>query len=372
MKINKLILCSISAMVLIKVFWPEQPSTKQSTQKIPVKDVIVNHSIEAPSLAAKDAQPFQLVKAVNQDSWISEGARLQMVDVSQAYEENIRYPKYSKPLHKNDWNLLNPRAFVPSKMALDFNQGLSAAIVLSEYIVSRDDDLTVKVQVSGEALSSVTPEVISVYLSDKGKHTKTLALTSVVSSEGMLTYTGIMDKTLFSDIENSEVMIIAELDFNNDEQAKVSAVFKLMGTEATLTSISDSFVEGAHLIIPTSFDVSTPGYYRIEANLFDKASQTPISHLNSAFLLTKRENTGLLKIHASTLRSKGFVGPYILTDFNITRRPAKPGDKTGYGRSEEDSFAVQGFDFSLYSQEEYVDPKNQQRLEFLQKMAGIK
>jgi hypothetical protein len=372
MKLKKVIICSIFVMVLLNVLWPETPPTKQSVPQKPVKNVIANHKIETPPASVKGSPPFQLMKTVNQDSWISEGARLQMADISQAYEENIRYPKYSKPLHKNDWNLLNPRAFVPSTTSLDFNEGLSAAIVLSEYIVSRDEDLPVEVQVSGKALNSVTPEFISVYLSDKGKHTKALALTSVVSSEGMLTYSGIMDKTLFSDIANSEIMIIAELSFSNDEEAKVSAIFKLMGTEATLTSLSDSFVEGAHLMIPASFDVSTPGYYRIEANLFDKATQTPISHLNSAFLLTKLKNTGLLKIHASTLRSKGFVGPYILTDFNITRRPAKPGDTTGYGRSEEDSFAIQGFDFSFYSEADYVDLKNQQRLEFLQKMAGIK
>jgi len=372
MKINKVILCSISTVVLVGVFWPKESSTEQSTKQKPVKNVVVNTSVAAPPTSVTGSQPFKLVKAVNQDSWVSDGVRLQMVDVSQTYQENIRYPKYSKPLHKNDWNLLNPRAFVPTSMSLDFNEDLSAAIVLSEYIVSRDENLSVSVQVSGEALNNVTPEFVSVYLSDKGKQTKALELSSVVSSEGMLTYSGSLDKALFSDIENSEVILIAELEFNNDEQAKVSAVFKLMGTDATLTSISDSFVEGAHLMIPTSFDVSNPGYYRVEANLFDKKSQEPISHLNSAFLLTKRENTGLLKIHASTLRSKGFEGPYILTDFNITRRPAKPGDKTGYGRSEEESFTVEGFDFSLYSQEDYVDPKNQQRLEFLQKMAGIR
>jgi len=39
----------------------------------------------------------------------------------------------------------------------------------------------------------------------------------------------------------------------------------------------------------------------VEANLFDEESQAPISHLNSAFLLTARENSGLLKIHASVI-----------------------------------------------------------------------
>jgi hypothetical protein len=60
-----------------------------------------------------------------------------------------------------------------------------------------------------------------------------------------------------------------------------------------------------------------------------------------------------------------------LKDFDITRGPAHPGDKTGYGSSSSEEFSVQGFDLNSYSHEPYHDPKNQQRLEFLQKMAGI-
>jgi len=140
---------------------------------------------------------------------------------------------------------------------------------------------------------------------------------------------------------------------------------------ATLTHLNSSYVEGAHLVIPAHFDVSVPGYYRVQANLFDEKSQQPISHINTAFLLTKRQNSGMLKVHASTLRSKGFSGPYSLTHFDITRGPSKPGDKTGYGSSEEKSFKIEGFDLNSYSHEAYDDPKNRQRLEFLQKMAGV-
>jgi len=163
----------------------------------------------------------------------------------------------------------------------------------------------------------------------------------------------------------------AEIDFNGNSPAKISAVFKLAGTDATLTNLDEAYIDGAHLIIPAQFDVAVPGYYRIQANLYDSASQQPISHLNSAFLLTKRENSGLLKVHAVTLRSQGSPGPYQLRDINVTRGPEKPGDKTGYGFSKQSSYEVNGFDLSHYSDEEFVDPKNQQRLEFLQKMAGL-
>ena len=372
MKTNKVLLCSVFVLVLVGIFWLQKSSIKLSNDASKSQpQAKLELSEEKPILSA-DIQTQQIIKAAEQDTWISEGVRLQMADVSQTYAENIRYPKYSKPLHKNDWNLLNPRAFIPKSIPLDFNEGMSAAVILSEYIVNRDENLDVSIQVSGGNLEFIKPDVINLYLSDKGKKSKVLELTSGIISNDTLTYSGNINKAQFVELDNSEVMLTAELNFNTDDQAKVSAAFKLMGSDATLTSLNDSYVEGAHLMIPASFDIAKPGSYRVEANLFDKASDEPISHLNSSFLLSQNENTGLLKIHASTLRSKGCIGPYILTDFNITRRPEKPGDTTGYGHSKEDFFTVKGFDFSLYSEEDYIDPKNQQRLEFLQKMAGIK
>ena len=78
-----------------------------------------------------------------------------------------------------------------------------------------------------------------------------------------------------------------------------------------------------------------------------------------------------MKVHASTLRRTGNPGPYLLTGFDITRSPAKPGDRTGYGSSDLSSVHVQGFSLNSYSNEEYEDPKNRQRLEFLQRMAEV-
>ena len=368
------IICLLSTSLLITVYLKlSSPEiVKRAYEGLVLKQ---SHDKDFTTIDSKNApleSPPKLIKTVHQqDEWVVEGVRRQMTDISNAYAENIRYPKYSKPLHANDWNLLNPRAFIPKAIPLAFDEGISAAIVLSQYIVSREDNLEVSVQLSGESLTRVRPESVLVYLSGQDQVNDAFELRSYVSHKGVLTYSGVLDKSKFDDLDDSETMIVAEIHFENEVQANVSAAFKLVGTDALLTRLGSSYVEDAHLIVPAHFDVATAGYYRVEANLFDAASQTPISHLNSAFVLSKRENSGLLKIHASTLRSKGLVGPYILRDFNITRGPSRPGDKTGYGKSEKPSFTVQGFDFSLYSQESYEDPKNQQRLEFLQKMAGI-
>ncbi|MGB1222438.1 MAG: hypothetical protein ACPG43_12900 [Alcanivoracaceae bacterium] len=37
----------------------------------------------------------------------------QLEDIADAYRRSSRFPSYSRPLEASDWDLLNPRAFVP-------------------------------------------------------------------------------------------------------------------------------------------------------------------------------------------------------------------------------------------------------------------
>jgi hypothetical protein len=86
--------------------------------------------------------------------------------------------------------------------------------------------------------------------------------------------------------------------------------------------------------------------------------------------LSPQNNSGLLKVHAATLRAKQAAGPYVLKDFDIARMSDVPGELTTYGSSKFESFAVRGFALSSYSNEPYYDPAVQQKLEFLQKLAA--
>jgi len=344
--------------------------TDTSTDAVVYEDRIVRNSsqefgtnifLPGPNLPAENLNHSA------PDPWVYEAVKMQMVDVSNAYKENIRYPTYSKPLHENDWAQLNPRPFIAKEIPMGFDESISASIVLDHYIVNLGEDLPVSVKVTGDAKVSE----ILVFLQNDTDKKNAISLSKTTSDKTSVVYSGIIPSSTLADYQESEILILSDISFLNSETAKVSAVFKLVGTDATLLKLGASYVEEANLVIPAEFDVLVSGYYRVEANLFDQTTGQPISHLNSAFLLTRRENSGLIKVHSSTLRSKGSQGPYLMTDFNITRGPAKPSDKTGYGVSKEDSYEVKGFDLSFYNEEAYVDPQNQRRLEFLQKMAGV-
>jgi hypothetical protein len=324
---------------------------------------------------AKDALPAAVAKGLpapepeKDEVQIPEGIRYQMADIAEAYRKNMRFPKYSKPLHENDWNLLNPRAFISRDAPLKNKEGLSARMILDRYIVDQNKDLPVTVVISGQS-DGFFATVVDLSLSDK-EVTRTLTgLDETDGNETTSVYTGTVPADKLSGAGPGEVRLFAEISFANGERARAAAVVKLYENTATLTSLGKPYIDGADLVIPVCMNVEKPGRYRFRANLFDESGARPISHLNSVFPLTRENNRGLLRVHAATLRSQGDPGPYVLKDFDITIPSPKPGVRTAYASSAKESFTVQGFDLSFYSEEEYVDPKNQQRLEFLQKMAA--
>ena len=308
------------------------------------------------------------VETLPQDVFFTQAVKEQMADISDAFEENMRFPNYSKPLSENNWTLLNPRAFVPKTMPLAGLKNTSVEIIIPRFIVTRDESfpVTVKVISSGENAPLVQTLALSI-----SKKEYELPLKSSSASHNESEFSAFVSKSLLKSIKETDVIISANIVFDNLKKAKVSSLFKLVGNEVVLEDLSRSYVDGTDLVIPANFSVDISGHYRVQANLFDKESLTPISHLNNTFKLESGSDTGLLKVHAETLRSKGFAGPYLLKDFNITRSPSAPGEQTGYGTSKSESYDIQGYDLDSYSREKYEDKHSQQRLQFLQKMADI-
>lgn len=299
------------------------------------------------------------------DIVFTQAVKQQMADISEAFEENMRYPTYSKPLYTNDWTLLNPRAFIPKAVPLEGLEQASAEIIIPKYIVTRDESIPVTLKIMVNGANAPQAQQATLLLGSKQLE---IPLNASASEPA---FTATIPPTTLKNITEKDVVLSAEIVFDDFSRANVSTIFKLVGTEAVMNSLSSAYVEGADLVIPANFSVSESGHYRIQANLFDKATLSPISHLNATFKLSSGRDSGLLKVHAETLRSKGFAGPYLLQDLNITRSPATPGDQTGYGRSEHETYEVQGFDLDSYSREAYQDKHSQQRLQFLQKMAGL-
>ncbi len=302
--------------------------------------------------------------------FMDEGMRHQFQKVAQQYQQDIQFPSYSKPLKSTDWAQLNPLPFIPQRLALSASEDVSAEIVLPHYQITRGDELTVQVRIMGDQLHIGSVEATLAHAHQQSSSIVSVQLQQSTTQQSEYVYDGVVSRRQLESLDDGEILVRASIRLQESGVNDLVATFELSDSVAQLTEVGDAFIDGADLVIPLAFDVEEAGLYRVRANLFDQASGDPISHLNSAFKLSRFQNTGQLKAHAATLRHAGSGGPYVLTDISVIKAPETPGEKSAYGSSVAEEFPVSGFDLDAYSREEYQDPLNQKRLEFLQRMSS--
>jgi len=344
-----------------------QLSLEQTDQKPSVGDQTVYWDLSDSSLKTpkKEAVPANDVAL-----FMDEGVRYQFKQVSEQYQRDIQFPSYSKPLSKHDWAQLNPRPFVPHSVPLSGADSLSAEIVLDHFQTTREETLPVLVKVYGESERVTGVQINLSNVNESQGSFVTTALSNVEGETGEQWFQGEVKTAQLDKLSDGDVLIQAQLSFEQAEPAAISATFLLSDSVATLVGLEDSFVDGSDLIIPLEFDVEEDGLYRIRANLFDKSSDEPISHLNASFRLSSLNSSGQFNVHASVLRHSGSAGPYVLKDFSVIKSPETPGQKSAFGHTNAEQYEVSGFDLDSYSREEYQDELTQKRLEFLQKMSS--
>jgi hypothetical protein len=200
--------------------------------------------------------------------------------------------------------------------------------------------------------------------------TGSIALIAQPPGSGLQVFSGVIPASVLASVGEGEAGIEAMLTMTDGEAVTITSQLKVYVPEARLLYLGTPYVDGATLVIPAHFEVAQQGYYRVRANLFEQENERPVAHLNDAFMLDAQNSSGLLRVHAETLRAMQAPGPYLLTDFDITRSPARPGDKTGYGSSAKPAFPFTGFSLDSYSDEPFVDEASRQRQQFLDKLSG--
>lgn len=297
----------------------------------------------------------------------------QLAEIASAYQRDSRFPTYSQPLTDNDWSALNPRAFVPEERPLSNAPSLRVSIELPHYIVDSNRELPVQVIVVSDGSGSSAPPLkatsVQVLIRSRNASSPPVLLVKTRTQGNVDTFAATIPATALSPFANAEVEVAALLALSDGQSSSASTMIQLFQSTASLDAIGAAYTDGTHLFIPVFFQVMDAGMYRVQTNLFTQAGE-PVAHLNSTFTLSAGNVTGLLKVHATTLTEQGLAGPYVLTDINLMRMPAAPGEQTRYGSSQAESYPVNGFPLDSYSDEPYQDPAAQQRLEFLEKLSA--
>lgn len=323
----------------------------------------------AAALAALDITGDQPATADPAQTGPANPMAEQLAEIARTYRDNSRFPPYSKPLTSNDWSALNPRAFSATELPLENAPSLRVSIELPAFIIDRNQDLPIRVIVASEAGATVRASAGQILLRQGQTMTEPVLLASQGAQGNVEVFAVTVPATTLSQLAEGETEVAARLTLSDGQPASVVSLMRLYQSTASLTGLGASYVDGADLVIPTYFTVVDPGLYRLQGNLFSAGGE-PVSHLNNTLSLTAGNSTGLLRVHSSVLREVQQAGPYLLTDINLMRMPAAPGDPTRYGSSVAEQYQVGGFALDAYSDEPFQDPAAQQRLEFLERLSS--
>lgn len=302
-----------------------------------------------------------------QEKLMEEAIANQLKQATEAYKFNAQFPPYSKPLYKENWDLLNPRAFIPRKQSISSNPDISGSLVLDKYIIAKEDPLEVKVKISTaeENLSSIQSIIANIEDSDISQ-----SLIQTSFENGVATYSGQVSISDLGQERVNEGSITADIQLQNGDVKTLSARFKYHTTVARVQNVGDAYVDGSDLKIPVDINVTEQGKYRVQANLFDKNNDKPVAHLTDAYEADEGINSVNLKAHINALKVSGSAGPYYLSNITISKVSTHPGEKQEYGVALNEQFPIKGFDLSIYDEDNYRNPKYKDSIQFLERVSG--
>lgn len=279
-----------------------------------------------------------------------ESVTSQLAQISDAYEAEIQYPPYSKPITASSKSYLEPNYFnVVDVPVLDGAHTASISLAKFRFfypepvVVSLNTKLAVS-NINYEFYEPTSMQVLAIEQTDN----KTLVIQT-------------------SEDWPQEIRIKATIDFEQGSDI-LTTDFNFFVPSARLLSAGAPTSEAADMLIPVQMEVKQGGIYRVRANLYSQHGDV-IAALNGKSKLAEGNDELVLKAHHSVL--SGTDGLYLLKDWVIEKMSGFPGEKASYGISEQDTIPLAPFDLSTLSQEPYSpSAEEQQRLKFLRQAAN--
>jgi hypothetical protein len=147
--------------------------------------------------------------------------------------------------------------------------------------------------------------------------------------------------------------------------------FRYAVASAQVVGVRPTYVEGPNLVIPLQLNVYQSGYYFIGGVLEDQQTSQPLIQLQSEARLGQGNAVLALNAHIAALRQQGSEGPYVLRSIKIHRSSEVGEIYDSPASSAQTRFNVQGFPFSEFDDQAYVDEHGQESADFLEDTASL-
>lgn len=283
------------------------------------------------------------------------------------YADNIRFPIHSQPVR----NLEDVRAFKPfeqSQVSTPFPEGsndenpirINAATDTFQYFLG--DTINIKVEVI-DAPNSALVTVEGTLSGSNGE----IAIEApfIETNQGSNIFTNRIDTQQFNSALLSSEMLVKLNVVVGNRDLNTTVPFRYSIAAAQVSGVQQSRPEGPELIVPVELTVFEDGYYFIRGLLTDQATGRPLIQLQAESRLTTGRGIINLKAHISALQAQQSEGPYLLQNIN-GYRGAEVGEALDTPTSvTQPQFSLDGFPFTDYDSEEFIDTLAQERLEFL-------
>ena len=344
----------------------EQAGQQQKTpDAAPLKDSV--ELVEVPVSAAPQVAGIEPSSADNPFLEVETKARL--IQIADSFAEDVQYPVYSKPIRNQDeLQKYLPNTTVADSVPLDAKNENSPRVSLK----------TSKLQYfSGEPIQAVA--FVEGQLSAQSvqvearlvMHGQLLSQTEAepVESAQHRFQIHIDPATFEVASEMAELRLIASFDIDG-EHYEIGSPVKYVRVSSAIDYVASPEVVDSVLQIPVFVTTSAPGFHQLSAILYNAENGQPLIHLNAEKELLVERDFIPLQAHIAAFKASGHEGPYLLKDFSLTRMPSEPDYTTRYGSVPSEAVQLDGFSFSDYRDEPYIDEQAQERVEFLKKLGG--
>ncbi len=305
-----------------------------------------------------------------ENPYLNREVKARLVQVADAYAEQIQYPTFSKPI--SDQTALQkylPNRSVAAGRQLDLKDENSPRIRLKtdkhQYFEGEPIEAIVSLTgLEGDPWIEVQGRLVA-----KGQ----IMGTADGAVDTQLPGTYHMDFTDLNISPNSgmgEYRVVAKVTIDGQEY-ELGTPITYGVSVAAVTNVGMAEVRGEYLYIPVHVTTTKLGYHELGANLYAASSGKPLVHLTAQQELQAPNELMPLMAHIASLKAGGDEGPYILKDLSFTRMPSPPDFITEYGKPSQGSYPVNGFPFDEYDDVPYVDEEAQQRLEFLRQLGEV-
>ena len=282
-----------------------------------------------------------------------------------AYRKANVYPPTSRPLTRDQLDLLLPNQRHEQQRASDRSDGMSYLFTGDRYFVIADDTLTATLEVWRDARPLVVTitQAYAAVLDPVGHNEHPIPLVFAASGAALAASFAPAKLGL---ARQAAIGMYVEFDYGG---AKQRAHFDFQytparGIPARFTGAFSDAIEAGSLVIHAGVEVVSPGHYVIDVNLFDAADQ-PVAWSRYKGELPAGTHDADLVFFGKVLVDGGAHGPFHIgqlrgarfvpgMDPDLEQMPPYPG-----------SYATRPYPTDSFSDAEYDSPDKQRMIELL-------